>query len=149
MKFQRFLRAARNNQRVVYDCDVMGEHVDVVREIYRNAEMMSNYYLDGRFQDMLIALTKSGEFEGQIFAEFMKAVKEKFDEAQEPIMLLIPLNFIVSEKFDGEIRLSDSMIIFPAEKSLVNVFPFDFPFYYRSNKKKKEKHNSLPTAIKR
>ena len=57
--FKKFLGSARKNERVCYDPDFYIPYKEVLNQIYNDVSNLKYYTFDGRFDDILIKLTKT------------------------------------------------------------------------------------------
>lgn len=137
IEFKKFLKVVQSDERVLGDYEFIKSYEEILKCIYNDIQKLSNYTLDGRFQDILIKLSKQPKYELLGYENFIEDVEKELNKMITTNIILLPMNFLKSEKLKQDIILNEKMCIFlPTNEDLENFD--DFTLQLRQQKKRKK-----------
>jgi len=141
-KFSDFVIAARKDERVIYDPEVYGPYIDVIKEIYADFGYMKYYTSVGKFQDILIKLLKSFDYDKLGYGTFLKDIEKELEKLVVNCIILLPINFIKSENVGTDLELNEYMNLFLHTANDLKDFS-DSKLLIKQEKRRKDKKHKL------
>lgn len=118
--FQQFLRDARLNERVIWDCEESKPYSEILHMIYTDVSKFKYYTFDGRFEDILVKLLKNPKYETEGYKALLNDIESELNKLVVTNIMLLPINFIDNNKFNGDIKLNNYINLFlPTKEDLI------------------------------
>ena len=113
--FEKFINAAKKDERMLYDSNFHGEFKDIINTIYNDVKKFDIYNLDGQFQDILIKVTS--RFipiqHTNMYNSFLTEIYQELEQLVLPVIIIIPLNnFKIKLTHQQCYKLTDDIRIF-------------------------------------
>ena len=137
IRLNEFFIAVKKNEKVAYDfCAGFG---DVLDKIYKDIESFPFYTFSGKIQDLIVKLTKNGNYEGA-YHVFLMDVEKELEKLIVPNIILLPMNFLIKEKFESDVVLNERLSLFmPSKEDLQELSNSDL--LSRQHNKRKKRSN--------
>lgn len=119
-RFNEFLNAVRADSRTFYDYELSKLFKDVIEEINDDVGKFRYYTFDGRFQNLLIKLSKETKYDTLSYEHFLRDLENGLRELIVSNIILLPLNFLDSKIIKKDLILKDNIRLFlPTSNDLV------------------------------
>lgn len=119
--FKEFVKAAQLNEKVTYDYEESEPYKDVINEIYKDVAKLRHYTLNGRFQDILIKLLKNSKYEAEGYEALLKDIEVELNKLIVPNIIMLPINFIRTNKIHNDLVLNDYINLFMPTKEDIKI----------------------------
>lgn len=138
--FKKFLGSARKNERVCYDPDFYIPYKEVLNQIYNDVSNLKYYTFDGRFDDILIKLTKNAKYEREGYPAFLTDIENEMKRFVVTNLIILPINFLDSKIIKNDQELSDNIKLFlPSKVDVLDYDKFEL-LKMQENHRKDKKH---------
>jgi len=142
MLFQQFLRVAQEDERVSWDYEASKPYFEILNQIYTDVQKFKNYTIDGRFQDILAETLKNSKYETEGYGALLSDLERELNKLVVTNIMLLPINFIDKNRFNGDVRLNEYMNLFlPTKKDLIDYN--DFALRKRQEKRQKDSKGKM------
>ena len=143
--FKKFLSSARKNERVCYDPDFYIPYKEVLNQIYNDVSNLKYYTFDGRFDDILIKLTKNDKYKREGYPAFLTDIENEMKRFVVTNLIMLPINFLDSKIIKNDQELCYNINIFlPTKNDVINYDRFELlriQEIHRKDKKHKKCSN--------
>ncbi len=118
-KFKEFSKVAQENAKVTYNLTESKPYEDIIDEIYKDVSKFKYHTLDGRLQNIIIDLLRDKKYELEGYNVFLRDLELELKKLIVPNIILLPINFIKSSKFNTKLSLNEYINLFiPNDKNL-------------------------------